>query len=69
VKYDGIGSEWFAEQSTTTGTIPYTALTFRSGPYVVGLTFSAGPGALKAKTLRGLAGRARHRLRAPVSGP
>jgi hypothetical protein len=69
LRYTGIGKDWFAEQSTQSGTIPYTALTFRSGPYVVGLTFSSGPGALKAKTMRGLAAGARRRLRSPVSGP
>jgi hypothetical protein len=66
VRFSGVGHDWFAEQSTAAGTIPYTALTFRSGPYVVGLTFSAGPGALKAKTLRSLATTARHRLATPA---
>jgi hypothetical protein len=66
VRFGGVGHDWFAEQSTAAGTIPYTALTFRSGPYVVGLTFSAGPGALKAKTLQRLANTAKHRLQAPA---
>jgi hypothetical protein len=68
VRFGGVGHDWFAEQSTAAGTIPYTALTFRSGPYVVGLTFSAGPGALKTKTLQSLATTARHRLQAPAAG-
>jgi len=63
VRFRGLGPSWFAERSGTAGTIPYTALTFRSGPYVVGLTFSAGPGALKPAVLRRLAVEARHRLR------
>jgi hypothetical protein len=66
----GIGRNWFAERSSAAGaTIPYTSVTFRSGPYVVGLTFSAGPGALSAKTLRTLVTRASHRLTAPIIGP
>jgi hypothetical protein len=68
VRFGGLGHDWFAEQSTAAGTIPYTALTFRSGPYVVGLTFSSGPGALKTKTLRSLATTAKHRLQAPAAG-
>jgi hypothetical protein len=67
-RFGGLGHDWFAEQSTAVGTIPYTALTFRSGPYVVGLTYSAGPGALKTKTLRSIATTAKHRLAAPATG-
>jgi hypothetical protein len=69
IRFAGLGRDWFAERSAQSGTIPYTALTFRSGPYVVGLTFSAGPAALDAKTLRKIAVTARRRLRSPVSGP
>ena len=69
-RFRGIGRNWFAERSTAAGsTIPYTSVTFRSGPYVVGLTFSAGQGALTGKTLRTLVARAAHRLTAPIAGP
>jgi hypothetical protein len=69
-RFGGIGRSWFAERSAAAGsTIPYTSVTFRSGPYVVGLTFSAGQGALGARTLRTLATRAARRLTAPIAGP
>ncbi len=69
-KFRAVGRGHFAEQSQTTGTTtPYTSVTFLSGTYVVGLTFSEGAQALSLGATEALAVRAAHRLKAPIFGP
>jgi hypothetical protein len=69
-KFRAVGRGHFAEQSETSGTTtPYTSVTFLSGTYVVGLTFSDGSQAMSRGATETLAARAAHRLKSPVFGP